>query len=75
MPRILTYNVHRCVGNDRRLDVGRRAVLPLRAWVIQPPQAEARPAIEPGQRHQAQRALPRWLGQAYDEAARREWPR
>jgi endonuclease/exonuclease/phosphatase family metal-dependent hydrolase len=23
MPRILTYNVHRCVGNDRRLDVGR----------------------------------------------------
>jgi endonuclease/exonuclease/phosphatase family metal-dependent hydrolase len=25
MPRILTYNVHRCVGNDRRLDVGRIA--------------------------------------------------
>jgi len=25
MPRILTYNVHRCVGNDRRLDVGRVA--------------------------------------------------
>lgn len=23
MPRILTYNVHRCVGTDRRLDVGR----------------------------------------------------
>ena len=23
MPRILTYNVHRCVGNDRRLDVDR----------------------------------------------------
>ena len=23
--RILTYNVHRCVGNDRRLDVGRVA--------------------------------------------------
>jgi len=23
MPRILTYNVHRCVGSDRRLDVGR----------------------------------------------------
>lgn len=23
MPRIITYNVHRCVGNDRRLDVGR----------------------------------------------------
>ena len=23
MPRILTYNVHRCVGVDRRLDVGR----------------------------------------------------
>lgn len=23
MPRIVTYNVHRCVGNDRRLDVGR----------------------------------------------------
>ena len=25
MPRILTYNVHRCVGVDRRLDVGRIA--------------------------------------------------
>jgi endonuclease/exonuclease/phosphatase family metal-dependent hydrolase len=25
MPRILTYNVHRCVGADRRLDVGRIA--------------------------------------------------
>lgn len=25
MPRILTYNVHRCVGPDRRLDVGRVA--------------------------------------------------
>ena len=25
MPRIVTYNVHRCVGNDRRLDVGRIA--------------------------------------------------
>jgi endonuclease/exonuclease/phosphatase family metal-dependent hydrolase len=25
MPRIVTYNVHRCVGNDRRLDVGRTA--------------------------------------------------
>jgi endonuclease/exonuclease/phosphatase family metal-dependent hydrolase len=25
MPRIATYNVHRCVGNDRRLDVGRVA--------------------------------------------------
>ena len=25
MPRILTYNVHRCVGNDRRLDVARVA--------------------------------------------------
>lgn len=25
MPRILTYNVHRCVGVDRRLDVGRVA--------------------------------------------------
>lgn len=25
MPRILTYNVHRCVGADRRLDVGRVA--------------------------------------------------
>jgi endonuclease/exonuclease/phosphatase family metal-dependent hydrolase len=25
MPRILTYNVHRCVGNDRKLDVGRVA--------------------------------------------------
>jgi endonuclease/exonuclease/phosphatase family metal-dependent hydrolase len=25
MPRIATYNVHRCVGNDRRLDVGRIA--------------------------------------------------
>ncbi|MFN3513700.1 MAG: endonuclease/exonuclease/phosphatase family protein [Phenylobacterium sp.] len=25
MPRILTYNVHRCVGSDRRLDVGRVA--------------------------------------------------
>lgn len=23
MPRLLTYNVHRCVGTDRRLDVGR----------------------------------------------------
>jgi len=25
MTKILTYNVHRCVGNDRRLDVGRVA--------------------------------------------------
>jgi Metal-dependent hydrolase len=25
MPRIVTYNVHRCVGNDRQLDVGRIA--------------------------------------------------
>lgn len=25
MPRIVTYNVHRCVGNDRRLDVRRVA--------------------------------------------------
>ncbi|HEY9216802.1 MAG TPA: endonuclease/exonuclease/phosphatase family protein [Phenylobacterium sp.] len=25
MPRIVTYNVHRCVGADRRLDVGRVA--------------------------------------------------
>ncbi|MDZ4053879.1 MAG: EEP domain-containing protein, partial [Phenylobacterium sp.] len=25
MPRIITYNVHRCVGTDRRLDVGRIA--------------------------------------------------
>jgi endonuclease/exonuclease/phosphatase family metal-dependent hydrolase len=25
MPRIVTYNVHRCVGNDRRLDVSRIA--------------------------------------------------
>ena len=25
MPRIVTYNVHRCVGSDRRLDVGRVA--------------------------------------------------
>jgi endonuclease/exonuclease/phosphatase family metal-dependent hydrolase len=25
MPRILTYNVHRCVGTDRKLDVGRIA--------------------------------------------------
>ena len=25
MPRILTYNIHRCVGMDRRLDVGRVA--------------------------------------------------
>jgi endonuclease/exonuclease/phosphatase family metal-dependent hydrolase len=25
MPRLLTYNVHRCVGMDRRLDVGRIA--------------------------------------------------
>jgi endonuclease/exonuclease/phosphatase family metal-dependent hydrolase len=27
MPRIVTYNVHRCVGNDRRLDVGRVAAV------------------------------------------------
>ena len=27
MPRILTYNVHRCVGVDRRLDVGRIAAV------------------------------------------------
>src|ERR1700722_12238684 len=25
MTRILTYNVHRCIGTDRRLDVGRIA--------------------------------------------------
>lgn len=27
MPRIVTYNVHRCVGNDRRLDVPRIAAV------------------------------------------------
>lgn len=27
MPRIVTYNVHRCVGNDRRLDVSRIAAV------------------------------------------------
>ena len=27
MPRLLTYNVHRCVGMDRRLDVGRVAAV------------------------------------------------
>lgn len=27
MPRIMTYNVHRCVGVDRRLDVGRVAAV------------------------------------------------
>ncbi|NJC42528.1 endonuclease/exonuclease/phosphatase family metal-dependent hydrolase [Brevundimonas alba] len=27
MPRLLTYNVHRCVGVDRRLDVGRVAAV------------------------------------------------
>ena len=27
MVRILTYNVHRCVGVDRRLDVGRVAAV------------------------------------------------
>lgn len=27
MPRILTYNVHRCVGVDRKLDVGRIAAV------------------------------------------------
>lgn len=27
MPRILTYNVHRCVGGDRRLDVSRVAAV------------------------------------------------
>lgn len=27
MPRIVTYNVHRCVGNDRKLDVGRVAAV------------------------------------------------
>ena len=27
MPRIVTYNVHRCVGNDRQLDVGRVAAV------------------------------------------------
>ena len=23
MPRLLTYNVHRCVGTDKRLDIAR----------------------------------------------------
>ena len=27
MPRLLTYNVHRCVGVDRQLDVGRIAAV------------------------------------------------
>ncbi|HXQ46446.1 MAG TPA: endonuclease/exonuclease/phosphatase family protein, partial [Caulobacteraceae bacterium] len=27
MPRILTYNVHRCIGVDGRLDVGRIAAV------------------------------------------------
>lgn len=29
MPRIMTYNVHRCVGVDGKLDVGRIAAVPV----------------------------------------------
>lgn len=54
MPRLLTYNVHRCVGTDRRLDVGRVAA------VI----AESEPDVVCLQELDVGRARTGWVDQA-----------
>jgi endonuclease/exonuclease/phosphatase family metal-dependent hydrolase len=60
MPRIVTYNVHRCVGNDRRLDVGRIAEV----------LAELRPDIVALQELDVGRARTGGVDQAHEIARR-----
>jgi endonuclease/exonuclease/phosphatase family metal-dependent hydrolase len=60
MPRIVTYNVHRCVGNDRRLDVGRVAEV----------LAELRPDIVALQELDVGRARTGGVDQAHEIARR-----
>ncbi|MDB5452871.1 MAG: hypothetical protein JWO33_1449 [Caulobacteraceae bacterium] len=60
MPRIATYNVHRCVGTDRRLDVGRIAAV----------LAELEPDIVALQELDVGRARTGGVDQAYEIAER-----
>src|SRR5690606_8892347 len=60
MPRIVTYNVHRCVGNDRRLDVARIAEV----------LARLRPDIVALQELDVGRARTNGVDQAHEIAAR-----
>ena len=62
MPRIVTYNVHRCVGNDRRLDVARIAAV----------LAELNPDIVALQELDVGRARTGHVDQAHEIAARLE---
>jgi endonuclease/exonuclease/phosphatase family metal-dependent hydrolase len=62
MPRIVTYNVHRCVGNDRRLDVARVAAV----------LAELRPDIVALQELDVGRARTNYVDQAHEIAERLE---
>src|SRR3974390_931252 len=62
MPRILTYNVHRCVGVDRKLDIDRIAA------VI----AEYEPDVVCLQELDVHRARTRRLDQAHEIALRLE---
>src|SRR4051812_33041938 len=62
MPRIVTYNVHRCVGNDRRLDVARVAAV----------LAALRPDIVALQELDVGRARTNYVDQAHEIAERLE---
>jgi endonuclease/exonuclease/phosphatase family metal-dependent hydrolase len=62
MPRIVTYNVHRCVGNDRRLDVARIAAV----------LAQLRPDIVALQELDVGRARTGHVDQAHEIARRLE---
>jgi endonuclease/exonuclease/phosphatase family metal-dependent hydrolase len=62
MPRIVTYNVHRCVGNDRRLDVARVAAV----------LAELNPDIVALQELDVGRARTNYVDQAHEIAQRLE---
>ncbi len=62
MPRIVTYNVHRCVGNDRRLDVARVAAV----------LAELNPDIVALQELDVGRARTGYVDQAHEIAQRLE---
>jgi endonuclease/exonuclease/phosphatase family metal-dependent hydrolase len=62
MPRIVTYNVHRCVGNDRRLDVARVAAV----------LAELNPDIVALQELDVGRARTNYVDQAHEIAERLE---
>ena len=53
MTRILTYNVHSCVGSDRRLDVGRVADV----IAAEAPDIVALQEIDVGQRADANRLV------------------